>query len=101
MISGKSLLTAGIISNSQTFNRGEIVDILSKNDKLLGCGIIAYDSIQNLGEDKTFQINTTSVTVEETAKKIESVINRTSKGDVIDWLADITQKNDLKKFFPD
>ena len=43
----------------------------------------------------------TSVTVEETAKKIESVINRTSKGDVIDWLADITQKNDLKKFFPD
>ena len=44
LISGKSLLTAGIISNSQTFNRGEIVDILSKNDKLLGCGIIAYDS---------------------------------------------------------
>ena len=44
LISGKSLLTAGIISNSLTFNRGEIVDILSKNDKLLGCGIIAYDS---------------------------------------------------------
>ena len=74
-----------------------------KNDNLGSeiLGIIAYDSIQNLGEDKTFQINTTSITVEETAKKIESVINRTSKGDVIDWLADITQKNDLKKFFPD
>jgi len=74
-----------------------------KNDNLGSeiLGIIAYDSIQNLGEDKTFQINTTSITAEETAKKIESVINRTSKGDVIDWLADITQKNDLKKFFPD
>ena len=74
-----------------------------KNDNLGSeiLGIIAYDSIQNLGGDKTFQINTTSITVEETAKKIESVINRTSKGDVIDWLADITQKNDLKKFFPD
>lgn len=74
-----------------------------KNDNLGSeiLGIIVYDSIQNLGEDKTFQINTTSITVEETAKKIESIINRTSKGDVIDWLADITQKNDLKKFFPD
>ena len=27
-----------------SINKGEIVDILSKNDKLLGCGIIAYDS---------------------------------------------------------
>ena len=74
-----------------------------KNDNLGSeiLGIIAYDSIQNLGEDKTFQINTTSITAEETAKKIESVINRTSKGDVIDWLTHITQKNDLKKFFPD
>ena len=64
-------------------------------------GIVAYDSIQNLGEDKTFQINTTYITAEENAKKIESVIIRTYKGDAIDWLADITKKNDLKKFFPD
>ena len=34
-------------------------------------------------------------------KKIESVINGTSKGDAVDWLADITEKNDLRKFFPD
>jgi len=44
LISGKSLLAAGIKSSSNSFNRGEIVDILSNNDKLLGCGIIAYDS---------------------------------------------------------
>ena len=74
-----------------------------KNDNLGSeiLGIIAYDSIQNLGEDKTFQIDTTSITAEETTKKIENIINRTSKGDTIDWLADITKKNDLKKFFPD
>ena len=41
---GKSLLAAGIKSNSNSFHRGEIVDILSNNDTLLGCGIIAYDS---------------------------------------------------------
>jgi len=29
------------------------------------------------------------------------VINGTSKGDTVDWSADITKKNDLNKFFPD
>ena len=74
-----------------------------KNDNLGSeiLGIITYDSIQNLGQDKTFQIDTTSITAEETAKKITNIINRTSKGDVIDWLTNITKKNDLKKFFPD
>ena len=44
LLSGKSLLAAGIKVSSRSFNRGEIIDILSINDKLLGCGIIAYDS---------------------------------------------------------
>jgi len=74
-----------------------------KNDNLGSeiLGVIAYDSIEKFGEEKTFQINTTSLTVEEITKKIEGVINGTSKGDVVDWLADITKKNDLRKFFPD
>jgi len=42
--SGKSLLSAGIIKASNNFNRGETVDIISKSNKILGCGIIAYDS---------------------------------------------------------
>lgn len=44
LISGKSLLSAGIISNSKSFNRGEIINILSIKEKVLGCGIISYDS---------------------------------------------------------
>ena len=74
-----------------------------KNDNLGSeiLGVIAYDSIEKFGEEKTFQINTTSLTVEGITKKIEDVINGTSKGDVVDWLADITKKNDLRKFFPD
>jgi len=74
-----------------------------KNDNLGSeiLGIVAYDSIEKFGEDKTFQINTTSLTVEEVTKKIEYVINGISKGDAVDWLADITKKNDLRKFFPD
>ena len=104
----KELVSTVIVLRKNPYDLIEIYEKRNYSDKKkndnLGSeilGIIAYDSIQNLGEDKTFQINTTSITVEETAKKIESVINRTSKGDVIDWLADITQKNDLKKFFPD
>ena len=46
LISGKSLLSAGIITSSKSFNRGEIINILSSKEKLLGCGIIAYDSIE-------------------------------------------------------
>jgi len=74
-----------------------------KNDNLGSeiLGVVAYDSIEKFGEDKTFQINTTSLTVEEVTKKIESVINGTSKGDTVDWLTEITEKNDLRKFFPD
>jgi len=104
----KELVSTVIVLRKNPYDLIEIYEKRNYSDKKkndnLGSeilGIIAYDSIQNLGEDKTFQINTTSITAEETAKKIESVINRTSKGDAIDWLADITKKNDLKKFFPD
>jgi len=74
----------------------------NKNDNLGSeiLGVIAYDSIEKFGKDKTFQINTTSLGTEEVIKKIESVINGTSKGDVVDWLTDITRKDDLRKFFP-
>ena len=73
-----------------------------KNDNLGSeiLGVIAYDSLEKFGKDKTFQINTTSLGTEEVIKKIESVINGTSKGDVVDWLTDITRKDDLRKFFP-
>jgi len=73
-----------------------------KNDNLGSeiLGVIAYDSIEKFGKDNTFQINTTSLGTEEIIKKIESVINETSKGDVVDWLTDITRKDDLRKFFP-
>ena len=104
----KELVSTVIVLRKNPY---ELIDVYEKrnysdkkkNDNLGSeiLGIIAYDSIQNLGENKTFQINATSITAEETAKKIEGVINRTSKGDVIDWLTDIAQKNDLKKFFPD
>ena len=74
-----------------------------KNDNLGSeiLGTIAYDSIKKFGEDKTFQINTTSLTQKQTVKKIENVVYDNSEGDTVDWLTEISKKNDFKKFFPD
>ncbi len=44
LISGKSLLANGIKSNSGNFDRGEIINILSIDNNILGYGIIAYDA---------------------------------------------------------
>jgi len=74
-----------------------------KNDNLGSeiLGIVAYDSIRSFGKDNTFQVNTTSITVQEIVKKIDDIIHGNSKGDTIDWLTEISEKNDLEKFFPD
>ena len=74
-----------------------------KNDNLGSeiLGTIAYDSIKKFGEDKTFQVNTTSLTQKQTVKKIESIVYDNSSGDMVDWLTEIYKKNDFKKFFPD
>ena len=44
LISGNSLLPAGIIRSSENFKRGETIEIVSENKKIIGCGIVAYDS---------------------------------------------------------
>ena len=73
-----------------------------KNDNLGSeiLGVIAYDSIEKLGADKTFQVNTTCLTPQQTVKKILDIVHGNSDGDTIDWLTEISEKNDLKKFFP-
>jgi len=62
--------------------------------------VIAYDSIEKLGANKTFQVNTTCLAPQQTVKKILDIIHGNSNGDTIDWLTEISEKNDLKKFFP-
>ena len=44
LVSQKHLLASDIKSSSNSYDRGEIIDILSIDKKLLGCGIIAYDA---------------------------------------------------------
>jgi len=74
-----------------------------KNDNLGSevLGTITYDSIKKFGNDKTFQVNMTSLTTEQTVKKIVGIVCDNSGGDMVDWLTEISKKNDFKKFFPD
>jgi len=64
-------------------------------------GTITYDSIKKFGEGRTFQVNTTSLTQKQTVKKIKGIVCDNSDGDTVDWLTEISKKNDFKKFFPD
>ena len=86
----------------QIYEKRNYVD-KKKNDNLGSeiLGVIAYDSIEKLGANKTFQVNTTCLAPQQTVKKILDIIHGNSNGDTIDWLTEISKKNDLKKFFPD
>jgi len=86
----------------QIYEKRNYVD-KKKNDNLGSeiLGVIAYDSIEKLGANKTFQVNTTCLTPQQTVKKILDIVHGNSDGDTIDWLTEISEKNDLKKFFLD
>ena len=64
-------------------------------------GVISNDSIVSFGKDKTFEINTTDRSPEEVVKVINELIEEKSiqKGDIIDWLTLVEEKNDLDRFF--
>lgn len=64
-------------------------------------GVTAYDTIKKFGKTKTYQIDTTSKSVTKISKKITSILKGKFHDDIVDWLSLVSEKNDLKKFFPD
>ena len=64
-------------------------------------GVTYYDSINEFGSNRTFQLNTTDKSVSTIVKKIEDLfVNGVFQEDKVDWLGLISEKNDLKRFFP-
>ncbi len=64
-------------------------------------GITYYDTIREFGQKKTFQIDTSSRTISDTVKKVESIFMKTrTKDDKVDWLQMVLKKGDMQKFFP-
>jgi len=62
-------------------------------------GIIAHDAIKKFGKSKTYQIDSTSDSPSKTTKKIRDILDKKIKSDEVDWLSQISKKNDLRKFF--
>ena len=64
-------------------------------------GITYYDAVREFGKKKTFQIDTSDISISATAKKVELIFTRKStKEDKIDWLHMVLKKGDMQKFFP-
>ena len=63
-------------------------------------GIIVYDVI-NKFQEKTFQINATKKSIQETVDKVMKIILENEGNEEVDWLRLVTENNDLKKFFVD
>jgi len=64
-------------------------------------GITYYDAVRQFGKKKTFQIDTSDISISTTAKKVELIFKRKStKEDKIDWLHVVLKKGDMQKFFP-
>ncbi len=64
-------------------------------------GITYYDTIKNIGRKKTLQFDTTKISIRETVKKIELLFAKgKTREDDVDWLKIVSEKGDLKRFFP-
>lgn len=63
-------------------------------------GVSLYDSLKAFGKRKVAEFDTTSKTPEQTADEIISVLQKKSpKKTGIDWLAMVSEKGDMQKFF--
>ncbi|HJU12910.1 MAG TPA: AAA family ATPase [Candidatus Nitrosotalea sp.] len=63
-------------------------------------GVTYYDTVKGVGRKKTFQIDTTGRSVADTARRIKSLFaKKRLRQDSVDWLAVVTKRKDLAKFF--
>jgi adenylate kinase len=62
-------------------------------------GVILYDSLEKFGAEKTLQVNVTSKSIEEVTKKVADIIQGEIFTEEVDWLSEVSEKNDLEKFF--
>jgi adenylate kinase len=121
-ISGKSLLVGHLAPYVVLRNKVDIAVVLRRSpyeleglykkrkystNKLLEnlgseiLGITHYDTVKNIGQNKTFQFDATNKSITSITKKIESLFQKgTIKGDSVDWLELVLKNEDLRRFFP-
>lgn len=64
-------------------------------------GVSMYDALKAFGKPKVAEFDTTGKTPDETAAEIIATVKRKKprKSGVVDWLALVSEKDDIKRFF--
>jgi adenylate kinase len=62
-------------------------------------GVSLYDSVKAFGKRKVVEFDTTDRTPEQTAKEIMRALRKKPKAAGIDWLAAVSEKGDMQRFF--
>jgi adenylate kinase len=62
-------------------------------------GVSFYDSFKAFGKRKVAEFDTTGKTPDQTANEIMSSLQKKTKPAVIDWLALVSERGDMQKFF--
>ncbi|TBR10318.1 MAG: adenylyl-sulfate kinase [Candidatus Nitrosotenuis sp.] len=63
-------------------------------------GVTAYDSIKKFGLKKSYQVDTSDITIKQTVNKVKLILKKKFRGNNVDWLGMVAKKNDFAKFFP-
>ena len=121
MVSKNSLLVGHLAPYVVSRNRVEVAVVLRRSpyelervykkrkyyyDKIIEnlgseiLGITYYDTVKNIGQNKTFQFDTTKKSIVNITKKIEALFLKNNvNGDKVDWLAVVLKNGDLQRFF--
>jgi adenylate kinase len=62
-------------------------------------GVSLYDSLKTFGRRKVVEFDTTGKTPDQSAREIMRALRKKPKPTVIDWLALVSERGDMQKFF--
>lgn len=62
-------------------------------------GVSFYDSIKTFGKRKVVEFDATDKTPTQTANEIMCALRKKPKAPAVDWLAMVSEKDDMKRFF--
>ena len=63
-------------------------------------GVIAYDTLTKF-QEKAVQLDVSKKPIEQVAEEVSKIISEEKNTEEVDWLEEVTNNNDLQKFFDD
>lgn len=79
--------------------RGYSTDKIRENLASEILGVSLYDSVRSFGKRKVVEFDTTNRTPVQTAGEIMRALHKKPKTASIDWLAVVSEKGDMQRFF--